>query len=385
MGCSGSKSDNPKMENAARRRLSVGHVDGAPEESTQTEATQEENRGLMTALDTESVLQMVGDGDRKFSIGSATDAGKTSFAAKSIAQAGDKIDAANLGIGFTCRKGLKPESPNQDSWMIMKVDGDFALYGVFDGHGREGHDVSNFVKENLPKLIIKDPRFKTDDMPKMLVDAFKKMQALITTADRMKKLSAQLSGTTCTVVVHDLKLNKLTVAHVADSTCCLGSWKDGDKSKLTGIALTRDHKPDLPDERARIEKNGGRVIFDGYSNHRVYAKNARYPGLNMSRCLGDLLGHTDAGCSCEPEVSERQVTPDDHILFVCSDGVWEFMTPQEAADQVLQFKDPTQATTAANKLAKEAWDRWIKEEGGAVVDDITAVLIYLQHVGKDTA
>lgn len=383
MGCAGSKKDTPKMEQAARRRLSVGHVDEKEGGSgEQTEATQEENRGLITQLDSETVLQMVGDGDRKFSIGSATDAGKTSFAAKSIAQAGDKLDSDNSGMGFTCRKGLKPESPNQDSWMIMKVDGDFALYGVFDGHGKQGHDVSNFVKENLPKLIIKDPRFKTPEMPQMLKDAFKKMQGLITTADRMKKLSAQLSGTTCTVCVHDLKTNKLTIAHVADSTCCLSTFKDSSQSSVTGIALTRDHKPDLPDEKARIEKNGGRVIFDGYSNHRVYAKNGRYPGLNMSRCLGDLLGHTDAGCSCEPEVSERDVTATDHILMLCSDGVWEFMSPQEAADLIFPFKEPSQATAAANKLAKEAWDRWIKEEGGAVVDDITAVLIYLQTVGK---
>ena len=39
-----------------------------------------------------------------------------------------------------------------------------------------------------------------------------------------------------------------------------------------------------------IEKAGGRVVFDGYANHRVYAKNARYPGLNMSRCIGTVGG-----------------------------------------------------------------------------------------------
>lgn len=382
MGCAqgaNNKVDSPKMENAARRRLSVGHVEGVPDD-TASAATQEENRGLITALNSENVLQMIGagDGDRKFSIGSETDQGKTSFAAKSIAQIGDKVDTANLGMGFTCRKGLKPESPNQDSWMIMKVDGNFAIYGVFDGHGRQGHDVSQFVKENLPKLIIKDQRFKTADMPQMLKDSFKKMQGLIITQDRMKKLSAQLSGTTCTVCVHDFEKNKLTIAHVADSTCCLSSFQDTSQTKLVCVALTRDHKPDLKDERERIEKNGGRVVFDGYSNHRVYAKNGRYPGLNMSRCLGDLLGHSDAGCSCEPEVCERDILPLDHILFLCSDGVWEFMSPQEAAEICAEFKHPSKATAAANKLAKEAWDRWIREEGGAVVDDITAVLIYLQ-------
>jgi len=123
------------------------------------------------------------------------------------------------------------------------------------------------------------------------------------------------------------------------------------------------------------------VVFDGYANHRIYAKNGRYPGLNMSRCLGDLLGHADAGCSCEPEVAEHTISDNDHILFLCSDGVWEFITAQEASDICKDF-GPTKAMQAADKLAKEAWDRWIKEEGGAVVDDITALLVFLQHVDK---
>lgn len=376
MGCGGSKDQNTQMDNAARRRLSVGHVDKTEGEGEGGGGETEEDRGLITALDRENVLQMlgVGDGDRKFSIGSATDAGKTSFANKTIGQVGDKVDPDSSGLGYTCRKGLKPESPNQDSWSILKVDGDFAIYGVFDGHGQKGHDVSNFVKDNLPKLIIRDQRFKSEQMPQMLKDCFKKMQNLIVSADRMKKLSAQLSGTTATIVIHDIQKKKLTIAHVADSTCCLYT-KDNGQDKC--FALTRDHKPDLKDERARIEKAGGRVVFDGYANHRIYAKNGRYPGLNMSRCLGDLLGHADAGVSCEPEVSEREIQDGDNILFLCSDGVWEFINAEEAMNIVKDFT-PQKAMRAADKLAKDAWDKWIKEEGGAVVDDITVVLIFLQ-------
>merc|ERR1711920_74318 len=162
------------------------------------------------------------------------------------------------------------------------------------------------------------------------------------------------------------------MAHVADSTAVIGEL-EGNK----GTVLTRDHKPDLKDERARIEKAGGRVVFDGYANHRIYAKNGRYPGLNMSRCLGDLMGHADAGCSAEPEVNTRDLTPSDHILLVCSDGVWEFMQAQEAVNLVNEFA-AGKAMIAAERLAKDAWDRWIREEGGAVVDDITVVLVYLQ-------
>merc|ERR1719356_2036409 len=243
------------------------------------------------------------------------------------------------------------------SWTILKLE-DQSIYGVFDGHGQKGHDVSQFVKDCMPKLILKDQRFKGDDQGAMLKDVFKKTQSLVVTSDRMKKLSAQMSGTTATLCIHNHKEGKIIVAHVADSTCVLGS---GSGQNFVGKELTRDHKPNLKDEKARIEKNGGRVVFDGYANHRVYAKNARYPGLNMSRCIGDILGHTDAGISAEPEVLEIDTTPEDHVLLLCSDGVWEFITPQEAVTLVNGYPS-SKAMQAAERLAKEAWDRWIKEE-----------------------
>lgn len=376
MGCASSGSDDKHTKvSAQRRRLSVGNVDSSPgQENDDVDV----DRGLVTELQGQEVLKMLDNNDgRKFSLGSATDQGKTSFANKSIQEVGEKFDPEQQRVGYTCRKGLKPESPNQDSWSVLKVDGDFSIYGVYDGHGKTGHDVSNFVKENLPKLIIRDSRFKTDEMPQMLLDNFKKIQSLIATMDRTKKLSAQMAGTTCSVAIHDHEKNKLTLAHVADSTIVIGSYTDNGRKKLQGKALTRDHKPDLKDERARIEKAGGRVVFDGYANHRVYAKNGRYPGLNMSRCLGDLLGHQDAGCSCEPEVTERVIDPAlDYLLLLCSDGVWEFINPDEAV-QIVSDKVPEKAMQSAEILAKESWDRWITNEGGAVVDDITVVLVYL--------
>merc|ERR1712087_419568 len=97
--------------------------------------------------------------------------------------------------------------------------------------------------DNLPKLILRDQRFKTDDMGAMLIESFKKVQNLIATADRMKKLSAQMSGTTCSVAIHDHADNKLTVAHVADSTIVLGKFKDTVGGAIEAVTLTRDHKP----------------------------------------------------------------------------------------------------------------------------------------------
>eukprot|EP00425_Heterocapsa_triquetra_P042158 CAMPEP_0195089612 /NCGR_PEP_ID=MMETSP0448-20130528/28849_1 /TAXON_ID=66468 /ORGANISM="Heterocapsa triquestra, Strain CCMP 448" /LENGTH=380 /DNA_ID=CAMNT_0040123349 /DNA_START=118 /DNA_END=1260 /DNA_ORIENTATION=+ len=380
MGCASSSDKESPQVGGARRRLSVGHADGKEEESGGD--TLEEDRGLITSLSESTIIDMVNKGDdapngRKMSIGSNTDQGKTSFANKTIQSYGDEIDPPSLGIGYTCRKGLKPESPNQDSWFLLKME-TYSIYAVFDGHGQKGHDISQFVKENLPKLIIRDPRFKTPDMPSMMKDVFKKTQSLIITADRLKKVSSQMSGTTATVCIHNHTEDTLLLAHVADSTAVLGRVKtNGGKKDLDCVTLTRDHKPSLKDERARIEQNGGRVVFDGYANHRVYAKNAKYPGLNMSRCLGDLMGHQDCGLSCEPEVKEFKIKADDTVLLLCSDGVWEFITPLEAVAIVTEFPS-NKAMVAAERLAKEAWDRWIREEGGAVVDDITVLLIGLK-------
>ena len=64
------------------------------------------------------------------------------------------------------------------------------------------------------------------------------------------------------------------------------------------------------------------------------------------------------------------------MLLLCSDGVWEFISPLEAV-KFCSRHPPDKAMESATDLAKEAWDRWIREEGGHVVDDITVVLQFL--------
>lgn len=350
---------------------------------------QEPERGLLSKLNDATVLELLNSkaGGRRMSIGSSVDAGKESFVNKSVQQMGDEIDPEAAHLGYTCRKGLKPESPNQDSWFYLKVEDQFTLHAVFDGHGQKGHDVSLYVKDNLPKIMLVDERFKkgSELLPHLMKDCFQKMQDLIDLADSSKQLTARLSGTTATVALHDHKQNVVTVAHVADSVAVLGKEKKG--GAWEAVQLTREHKPNLKDERARIEKAGGKVVYDGYANYRIYAgRNSRYPGLNMSRCLGDLMGHKECGMTCEPEVTQFQPSSEDELLLLCNDGVWEFMTPMEgvspdgisrAVKLVGKFA-PTKAMDAATELAKEAWDRWIYEEGGQVVDDITVVLQYFQ-------
>lgn len=339
---------------------------------------------LLTQLTAVSIVDVVnttgvaGNGPKMFS-GAKNDPSPiemTSFTNKCVEVLGDAVDLLPAGIAFTCRKGLKPDTPNQDTWFVLKMD-TFSLYAVLDGHGPNGHEISQFVKEHLPKLIVQDPRSKSPEAGPCLVDAFKKMQRLVIAAQSRRRLQAQKSGTTATVALLDHSRGKLTIAHVADSAAVLGT-KEGDK--WIGKTVTRDHKPNLKGERERIEKAGAKGGFDG-TNHRVYAKDSTaYPGLNMSRCLGDTLGHEECGIICEPEITRINLdSSTEQILLICSDGVWEFMSAQEAID-IVTTRPYDMGDQAVALLAKESWDRWIREEGAAVVDDITAGLIY---IGKD--
>jgi serine/threonine protein phosphatase PrpC len=393
MGSTSKPEPVPQM----RRRLSLGEVEAPPAGTSEDAAVSEEDRSLMMQLTQSQILDFVKNSDlggRKYSIGSETDQqGKLarSFSDKSVKLQGSEFQRDIEGIGYACKKGLKPEAPNQDSFILIKVDDKYSLYGVFDGHGSKGHDVSNFVKDNLPKILFSQDGLETD--PKsVLMKTFAKTQYLIEKATALKQIDATRSGTTCSVVLHDHQSNVLHIAHVGDSRVVLG--KMDRRGKLTAVELTQDHKPDKPEERKRIEAAGGVVLFDGGWNHRVYAKKKdargkRYPGLNMSRAMGDLRGFHDAGISAQPDISTRTLLSADatvtsvdidpavdKFVMLCSDGVWEFLPSQQVVEKVAEFPS-NEATQAAEAIAEMSWRLWIQELGGNVVDDITCVIAHL--------
>ena len=69
--------------------------------------------------------------------------------------------------------------------------------------------------------------------------------------------------------------------------------------------ITRDHKPDDPDEMARISGMNGRIesykgrYGENVGPARVWLKTEQYPGLAMSRSIGDACAHS-VGVSAIP-------------------------------------------------------------------------------------
>ena len=54
-------------------------------------------------------------------------------------------------IEFSCRKGRLNET-NQDNFFIL-LDGEVKIYGLFDGHGQNGHIVSSFAQSKVLDFI----------------------------------------------------------------------------------------------------------------------------------------------------------------------------------------------------------------------------------------
>jgi len=376
-------------ERPVRRGLTVMHMEGMEEVFDETVQLGDEEPATKVLPVLPRRRQPEDDGDLRMgkasSVSSKTDYDgkrRNSFVEKDTEQAGRNCGKIMDAMGYACRKGLKPDSPNQDSWFAFNAGRGVYLYGVLDGHGEKGHDISEFVKANLPPLIIKDRRLLCEESAdrfaergQMLQDHFATMTRMIETASSAGHIRADSAGTTLTVVIHDSIRQQLSVGHVGDSRACLGRISK-ETGEVTARAITVDHKPELPEERERILKAGGDVRFDGYNNHRVYVRRKGYPGLNMSRCFGDLFGANAAGLSSEPAVSHVKLSPEDEILLICSDGVWEFMGNQEAVEIVEKFV-PQESMDAADALANSAWDLWVKHEG-AMVDDITALVVRLQ-------
>lgn len=99
------------------------------------------------------------------------------------------------------------------------------------------------------------------------------------------------------------------------------------------------------------------------------------PGLAMSRSLGDGVAHA-CGVSWEPEVKQFRLTKNDRFMIIASDGVWEFITNQEAAHIVKPFFLRNSPELAGNALVRESVKRWKMND--TVIDDVTCITIFME-------
>ena len=304
--------------------------------------------------------------------------------------------------GFKCcsqltKAGLDgngQEKTDQDTPMlylsVADIEG-FNIFGVLDGHGNYGHFVSQFcrdyfmnkMKEYAESIMYITQSISAEDVYLNLKqNNYSYIVELFMNID--DELSAQsdifdcnMSGTTCNLIFQFN--NHLVCFNVGDSRSILIE-ESSDNTNQIIRALSIDHKPDLPEELMRIKENGGMVdqIQDLYGNklgpNRVFKEGCVYPGLAMSRSLGDFQAK-ECGVIPTPEIIEYEINPNTKYFVVCSDGVWEFLTNENVRDIGNKYYyNNNDVVGFCNELVNIAVNVWGEREKAR--DDITAVAVF---------
>ena len=196
----------------------------------------------------------------------------------------------------------------------------------------------------------------------------------------VQEIEPIFSGTTaCVVLMRD---KKLFIANVGDSRAVLGRNVNG---SFSSVDLSIDQNPDSPGEMSRIENCGGFVSPPpevGLSARVWLDEDYTQIGLAMARSIGDHAVKA-IGVIADPVVTTHNLIESDEFLIIATDGVWEFISSEEAVLLVSSFfSQGLDASVACEQLIEKAASKW-KEIEGDYRDDITAVIVRINHLCFD--
>nr|XP_043622414.1 probable protein phosphatase 2C 24 [Erigeron canadensis] len=232
-----------------------------------------------------------------------------------------------FGVASVCGRRRDMEDAVAVHLDLLKTDdtqtSNFHYFGVYDGHGCS--HVSRRCKERL-HVLVKEEMNKlkmesSNDWKHGMERSFSRMDEEVmiwnqqaTSGDCRCELHAPESfGVGSTAVVTVLTPDKIVVANCGDSRAVL--CRNG-----KAVPLSKDHKPDRPDELNRIQAAGGRVL---------YWEGARVCGvLAMSRAIGD--NYLKPYVTSEPEMTITDRTNEDEFLILASDGLWDVVSNDTA-------------------------------------------------------
>jgi serine/threonine protein phosphatase PrpC len=213
------------------------------------------------------------------------------------------------------------------------------LLGVFDGHGRQGHIVADYIARDLPERLAKELNSLTEIDDQAIVKALNKT---VVEVDIYAPPNFLLGGSTATVTLR--RGSKLYIANTGDSQTMLVSLPNATllgrsltQEDATIEYITRHDKASLPDEYARITALNGTIHIDPKTNDsRVIVRSdaARETiMLAMSRSLGDWEWKA-VGVTAEPiiDIIDLANYPNS-FLIAASDGFFDMRRNQFYAKQ----------------------------------------------------
>lgn len=288
---------------------------------------------------------------------------------------------------------------------------DATFVGVYDGHG--GPDASHFISDHLFFHLMRLAQENGTISEDVVRNAFSATEdgflAHVRRTHQIKPLIAAI-GSCCLVGV--IWKGTLYVANVGDSRAVIGCL--GKSNNIIAEQLTRDHNASMEEVRQELRslhpddshivvlKHGvwrikgiiqvSRSIGDAYLKKPEFSIDPSVQRFRLSEPLRRPV------LTAEPSIYARVLRPQDKFLIFASDGLWEHLTNQEAAEIVYNYPRAGIARrlvrAALQEAARKREMRYVdlkKVEKGIrrfFHDDITVVVIFIDHellLGSDAS
>jgi serine/threonine protein phosphatase PrpC len=284
------------------------------------------------------------------------------------------------------------QKTNQDALVsITNINNvrDFNIFGILDGHGPDGQKISEFASEYIPSQITKHPEIKSltdpeeiylklkDNNCQIITDAYLSCDEQLKNAE----FDAYNSGCTCILVIHIG--NHIVCSNVGDSKGIVAYdeqvGQDEELNYLETAELSLVNRPEVLEERNRILMSGGIVeqMKNEYGQatgpYRVWARGKNFPGLALSRSIGDLLGK-NIGVIPDPGILEYDLSESTKFIAICSDGVWVYLNDEIVKNYGKSFYLDNNASGFCHFIVNQSVSEW--EKNGPNVDDISVVVIF---------
>ncbi|RNF11837.1 protein phosphatase 2C like protein 2/3 [Trypanosoma rangeli] len=190
-----------------------------------------------------------------------------------------------------------------------------AFFGVFDGHN--GYKIAKYCSGHILDELMATPEYREG----IYDEAFKK--AFLSLDQKLSEMPTLRSEGGTAIICVLLAQGEIVCANAGDSRAVLFR---GD----TVIPLSRDHKPTVATEKARIEKAGGTVQCQRINGT-----------IALSRAIGDFDFKENSKMSWEeqmvtalPEVNKCRSSSEDAFIVIACDGVWDVLSNEECCDLV---------------------------------------------------
>jgi len=293
----------------------------------------------------------------------------------------------------------------------LRNHADCSVFGVFDGHG--GDLTSAFIQNTLVGLLEDTEHFDDESLirlvkqldlkwiefeneRKLTKERQKEQEALQFTMDSeeesdeadseesapaqppplgMQTVSTNEYGCVGSTMVFSLvqwnptsETYRITTVNLGDSRAILLRLQedsdkleaeDDDDAAQSGryrlVELSKDHKPDDPEEKARIIKAGGHVQFNRVDGD-----------LALSRAIGDVryklndaLPREEQKISCVPTISHQTCRAGDYLMLYC-DGIVECKDNEDVLAMISQaiatFMPPDKLPPSDDAIARHLRD-----------------------------